>query len=202
MSPERQRAVFEAIRDLLPRTGRMSPAQLRAATGTIASRRELWANLVVHDPDVRWYWPLYWSQACDVWLLAWLRGQHTDWHDHGGSSGSFAVADGSLIEHYRVPSGRRLARRRLGTGEAVAFGPGHAHDVAHDGEGPATSIHVYSPLLTVMTYYQPTDYGLIARETVVIDGPDGARGQSRPAAVLADATSLAADLAVGAPADC
>jgi hypothetical protein len=198
VSPERQRAIFEAIRDLLPRAGRMSPAQLRAATGTIASRRELWTDMVVHDPDARWYRPLYWSQACDVWLLSWLRGQDTDWHDHGGSSGSFGVADSSLIEHYQVPSGRRLARRPLGTGEAVAFGPGHVQDVAHGGEGPATSIHVYSPLLTVMTHYQPTDYGLIARETVVIDGPDGARGRGGPATALADATSLAAD----APAAC
>jgi hypothetical protein len=158
----------------------MSPAQLRAATGMIASRRDLWADLVVHDPDVRWYRPLYWSQACDVWLLSWLRGQDTDWHDHGGSSGSFGVADGSLIEHYRVPSGRHLARRRLDTGEAVAFGPGHVHDVVHSGEGPATSIHVYSPLLTVMTYYQPTDYGLSATETVMIDGPHGARRRGSP----------------------
>jgi hypothetical protein len=179
----------------------MSPAQLRAATGAIASRRELWADLVVHDPGVRWYRPLYWSQACDVWLLCWLGGQGTDWHDHGGSSGSFGVADGSLIERYRVPSGR-LARRRLGTGEAVAFGPGHVHDVAHGGEGPATSIHVYSPLLAVMTYYQPTDYGLIASETVVIRGPDRARGRGRRATALADAAGSAADRAAGAPADC
>ena len=202
VSPERQRAIFETIQDLLPRAGRMSPAQLRAAAARIASRRELWADLVVHDPDVRRYLPLYWSQACDVWLLSWLRGQDTDWHDHGGSSGSFGVADGNLIEHCRVASGRRLTRRRVGTGEAVAFGPGHVHDVAHGGEGPATSIHVYSPLLTVMTYYQPSDYRLIASETVVIDGPDGARGRGRPATALAGATALTADLAVGAPADC
>ena len=127
VSPERQRAIFETIRDLLPRAGRMSPAQLRAATTRIASRRELWADLVVHDPDVRWYQPLYWSQSCDVWLLSWLRGQDTDWHDHGGSSGSFGVADGNLTEHCRVASGRRQTRRRVGTGEAVAFGPLRPH---------------------------------------------------------------------------
>ena len=59
VSPERQRAIFETIQDLLPRAGRMSPAQLRAAAARIASRRELWADLVVHDPDVRRYLPLY-----------------------------------------------------------------------------------------------------------------------------------------------
>jgi Cysteine dioxygenase type I len=88
---------------LAPRAGRLSPAQLRAVTQGIAGRRERWADLVVHDPDVRWYLPLHRSDACDVWLLAWEHGQDTDWHDHGGSSGSFAVAEGSLTQQYRVP---------------------------------------------------------------------------------------------------
>jgi rhodanese-related sulfurtransferase len=158
----------------------------------------------VHDPDVRWYLPLYRSSSCDVWLLAWEHGQDTDWHDHGGSSGSFAVAEGSLLEQYRVPSGHRLARRRLALGEAVAFGPGHVHDVAHGNEGSATSIHAYSPPLSAMTYYTATDYGLIARETVAIDGPEGARGRGGANTALARASESAARLGsdalpVGAP---
>src|ERR1700722_4286947 len=64
-----------------------------------------------------------------------------------------------------VPGGRRLGRRRLAVGEAVAFGPGHVHDVAHGGEGSAISIHAYSPPLSAMTYYTATDYGLIRRGT-------------------------------------
>ena len=108
--------------------------------------------------------------------------------------GSFAVAEGSLLEQYRVPSGRRLARRRLATGEAVAFGPGHVHDVAHGGGGSATSIHAYSPPLSAMTYYTGTDYGLIARETVAIDGPEGARGRGGADTALALATASAARL--------
>jgi rhodanese-related sulfurtransferase/predicted metal-dependent enzyme (double-stranded beta helix superfamily) len=194
VSPERQQAVMDTMRRLAPHSGRLSPAQLRAITVTLAGHRELWADLVVHDPDVRWYLPLHRSNSCDVWLLAWERGQDTDWHDHGGSSGSFAVADGSLIEQYRVPSGRRLARRRLALGEAVAFGPGHVHDVAHGGESSATSIHAYSPPLSAMTYYSATDYGLIARETVAIDGPEGARGRGGADTALARATASAARL--------
>jgi rhodanese-related sulfurtransferase/predicted metal-dependent enzyme (double-stranded beta helix superfamily) len=173
--PERQQAILAAICDLAPGTGRLSAGQLRAVTTTLAGRRDLWADLVVRDPDVRWYLPLHRSSSCDVWLLAWERGQDTDWHDHGGSSGSFAVAEGGLIEQYRVPSGR-LSRRRLAEGHAVAFGPGHVHDVAHGADGSATSIHAYSPPLVAMTYYTATDYGLIARETVAIDGPAGAPG--------------------------
>ncbi len=202
VSPERQQAIVDALHGLVPRAGRLAPAQLRAVTVKIAAHPELWADLVVRDPDVRWYLPLHRSNACDVWLLAWERGQDTDWHDHGGSSGSFAVAEGSLIEQYRVPSGRRLGRRRLLALEAVAFGPGHVHDVAHGGEGSATSIHAYSPPLSAMTYYTRTDYGLIARETVAIDGPEGARGRGGADTALADACASAAEFARHAlPAD-
>jgi rhodanese-related sulfurtransferase/predicted metal-dependent enzyme (double-stranded beta helix superfamily) len=194
VSPERQQAIADTMHDLAPRSGRLSPSQLRAITVQLAERRELWADLVVHDPDVRWYLPLHRSNSCDVWLLAWERGQDTDWHDHGGSSGSFAVAQGSLTEQYRVPSGRRLARRQLAAGQAIAFGPGHVHDVAHGEQGSATSIHAYSPPLSAMTYYTATDYGLIARQTVAIDGPEGARGRGGADTALAQATASAARL--------
>jgi hypothetical protein len=83
---------------------------------------------------------------------AWECGQETDWHDHGGSSGSFAAAEGCLVEQYRAASGRRLSRRQVAAGRAVAFGPGHVHNVAHGGSGSATSIHAYSPPLLAMTY--------------------------------------------------
>jgi rhodanese-related sulfurtransferase/predicted metal-dependent enzyme (double-stranded beta helix superfamily) len=193
VSPERQQAIQATLAGLAPHSGRLAPGQLRSITTALAKRRELWSDLVVHDPDVRWYLPLHRSNSCDVWLLAWERGQDTDWHDHGGSSGSFAVADGSLLEQYRAPAGR-LSHRRLGVGQAVAFGPGHVHDVAHGGQGSATSIHAYSPPLTAMTYYTSTDYGLIARQTVAIDGPEGGRGRGGADTALAKASASAARL--------
>jgi rhodanese-related sulfurtransferase len=192
VTPERQQAVAEVLGGLVPPTGRLAPAQLRAITSGLAARRSLWADLVVRDPDVRWYLPLHRSNSCDVWLLAWERGQDTDWHDHGGSSGSFAAAEGGLVEQYRGAGGRRIARRWLLAGEAVAFGPAHVHDVAHGGGGSATSIHAYSPPLMAMTYYTATDYGLIARETVAVDGPEGARGRGGAGTALAAAASASA----------
>ena len=202
VAPERQQAIAKVLGGLVPPAGRLAPAQLRAVTSGLAARRGLWADLVVRDPDVRWYLPLHRSNSCDVWLLAWERGQDTDWHDHGGSSGSFAVAEGCLVEQYRGAGGRRIARRRLLAGEAVAFGPAHVHDVAHGGDGSATSIHAYSPPLVAMTYYRPTDYGLIATQTMAIDGPEGARGRGGADTALADATASAAELSRDAlPAD-
>ena len=68
------------------------------------------------------------------------------------------------------------------------------HNVAHGGSGSATSIHAYSPPLLAMTYYQVTGYGLIARETVAIEGAEGARGRGGAETALADATAAAAEL--------
>ena len=192
VSPERQRAIGEVLGGLVPPAGRLAPGQLRAVTAGLAARRGLWADLVVRDPDVRWYLPLHRSNSCVVWLLAWERGQDTDWHDHGGSSGSFAVAEGCLAERYRAPGGRRIARRRLPASEAVAFGPAHVHDVGHGGGGPATSIHAYSPPLMAMTYYGATEYGLIAR------GRGGA-GTALAAASASAARLTSGSLPAGAP---
>jgi rhodanese-related sulfurtransferase len=176
VSSERQQAIREVLGRLVPDTGRLTPGQLKSVATELAARRDLWTDLVVRDPGVRWYLPLHRSRSSDVWLLAWERGQDTDWHDHGGSAGSFAVADGRLLENYRTPSGR-LSHRRLGRSQAVAFGPGHVHNVSHSGDGSATSIHAYSPPLVAMTYYSRASSGLIARETVAgIDGPAGDRG--------------------------
>src|SRR5262249_40705489 len=133
VSPERQQAIAEVLSGQVPQAGRLAAGRRRAVTADLAARRDLWADLVVRDPDVRWYLPLYRSSSCDVWLLAWERGQDTDWHDHGGASGAFAVAEGCLAEQYRAPGGRRGAPRRGGGGGAGAGGGPRAPD--HGGAG-------------------------------------------------------------------
>jgi len=44
VSAERQQAILDTLRDLVPRSGRLSPAQLRAVTVTIVAREELWSS--------------------------------------------------------------------------------------------------------------------------------------------------------------
>ncbi|HUK70021.1 MAG TPA: hypothetical protein VLW50_14925 [Streptosporangiaceae bacterium] len=75
VSPQRQRAIVGILADLVPRAGRLSPARLRAVAARIAANDELWADLVVHDPDARWYLPLARSSTCDVRLLGWEQGR-------------------------------------------------------------------------------------------------------------------------------
>jgi hypothetical protein len=64
-----------------------------------------------------------------------------------------------LTETYVEPSGwvrpgGRLRHRRLPAGDLVSFGPDHIHDVVNGSDRQALSIHVYSPRLRSMTFYE------------------------------------------------
>ncbi|GAA2059451.1 cysteine dioxygenase family protein [Streptomyces albiaxialis] len=111
---------------------------------SIAADRASWEPLVRYDPTVRWYHRLRTGPGYEVWLLSWLPGQGSGVHDHGPSSGVFAVLDGELTERSRD------ARRTLPTGTTRVFAPGYVHEVVNDGLEPAVSVHVYFPGLTEM----------------------------------------------------
>lgn len=170
---ERRQAIAEFLKPYLGIRSRLSPRQLGVVTSAMATSRRLWEDLVVEDAEQRWYMPLHLSPTCDVWLLAWLPSQDTDWHDHGGSSGSLCVADGALVEHLRTEGGHQVRSRRLHVLEPASFGPAHVHNVGHFGDTPAVSIHAYSPPLVAMTYYELTPPGLVASETVEVTSPEG-----------------------------
>jgi mannose-6-phosphate isomerase-like protein (cupin superfamily) len=103
----------------------------------------------------------------DAWLIAWPGGTVADLHDHGGSRGALHVISGSLVETipWRDDRGTvTIARREVHTGATLAFGAGHVHDVRNEDAAPALSLHVYSPPLTSMIYYDRSGDRLIPRE--------------------------------------
>ena len=128
--------------------------RLAAATGE-------WATLVRYTEDERWYHRLERGENHEVWLLSWLPGQRTGFHDHCGSSGAFAVVAGELRE--RTPAARRPqpASAAFPAGRARSFGPRHVHEVANESAAPAVSIHAYSPPLAGMRRYELTRSGLV-----------------------------------------
>ena len=193
LDDERRRDITEFVDPYLHGHYRLPPRQLGLLTGAVAAQRELWEDLVVLAPVQRWYLPLHRSESCDVWLLAWQPGQDTDWHDHGGSSGSFCVADGVLLEQLRTGGGHRVRTRRLSESERIFFGPAHVHNVSHSGSAQAVSIHAYSPPLVTMTYYELTPGGLVANETVVVTSPEGPRRELRRHRSLQGVDDLLAD---------
>ena len=129
-----------------------------AATATrLADAVHLWEPLVDYDPVSRFYARFARTTDHEAWLLTWVPGQGTDWHDHGGSAGAFAVVRGALTEEHarlRPDGGLEVAgTRTLGEGALRPFGTRHLHKVTNTGLEPAVSIHVYAPALTQMNGY-------------------------------------------------
>jgi predicted metal-dependent enzyme (double-stranded beta helix superfamily) len=101
----------------------------------------------------------------EVWLLTWLPGQRTGFHDHGEASGAFAVAAGELRETLGAPGARRIRHRTAGAGSVTRFAGRHLHDVGNMAAEPAVSVHVYSPPLSAMRRYEMTQAGLVLVRT-------------------------------------
>ena len=156
----------------LPFASRPPSTGAAALAVALSLRTDLWTPLVGYREDTRWtrlLQPAELAGALDpeleveladaeVWLLSWLPGQGTDLHDHGASSGAFAVAAGTLTE--RVVTADRRGRRPRGTsaelaaGRARFFGPHYIHQVRNVGDEPAVSVHVYAPRLRIMNTYR------------------------------------------------
>jgi len=128
----------------------------------VAQVPEAWSDLVCHDPAERRPVRLMATDAYEVWVIGWTTGQSVRPHDHGGSSAAVLVTEGELTEVTLL--GRR---RPLAPGAVHQLGPRVVHDVVNTSDAPATSIHVYSPPLSTMTYYDPVTWK--PEETVRIE---------------------------------
>ena len=144
----------------MPKKNR-SPINLVKIATSLANQRALWEPLVSYDPVARYYVRLAREQEFEAWLLTWLPGQGTDWHDHGGRARAFVTLRGALTErHAEVSYG--LPRivpgdRELVAGTLRSFGSRHIHEVTNRGIEPAVSMHVYAPSLVEMHQYEVRD---------------------------------------------
>ncbi|REE96762.1 cysteine dioxygenase [Thermomonospora umbrina] len=134
-----------------------APTGLRPAeiARSLAAAPQDWVRRVRLSTEERWYERLHEGDDHEIWLISWMPGQSTGFHDHGGSRGAFAVALGCLQEHDLSVS------RSLSAGEYREFGPSYIHEVGNVTNAPAVSVHVYSPPLTTMNRYDLTDGGLV-----------------------------------------
>ncbi len=139
----------------------IGPAKLARIAWRAAGRPEKWLSLVEYRADHRWYRRLTWSQDHEVWLLSWLPGQHTGFHDHGISAGAFVVALGCLSERSAFGGEPAASSRALDSGAVRSFGPGYVHDVGNEWSSPAVSIHAYSPPLSRMRRFGFDEDGLL-----------------------------------------
>src|ERR1700744_3070585 len=57
-----------------------------------------WMTRVRLNPAGRWYERIHLDDSHEVWVISWLPGQSTGFHDHGGWAGAVAVGWGTLLE--------------------------------------------------------------------------------------------------------
>lgn len=125
-----------------------------------------WVARVRLDPEGRWYEQIRVNDACELWLISWLPGQSTGFHDHGGANGAFGVVWGGLDEHVVSRGTVTSTARPVSAGEVRCFGPRYVHDVRNSSSGTvAVSVHAYSPPLSAMTRYDLTPGGLVPVRT-------------------------------------
>ena len=103
------------------------------------------------------------TDAYEAWLLGWAPGQHVGMHDHGDASGAFFVLAGELRE--LLPE-RRRSVVDLGAGSTGVVARGQLHDVGNVSDRPALSVHVYSPPLATMTFYDAAGRSALRTEAV------------------------------------
>ncbi|MEU5388180.1 cysteine dioxygenase [Kitasatospora cineracea] len=143
----------------------LSPNALRRIVRDLAERPERWLHRVRLSAEERWYERLELAEDYEVWLISWLPGQSTGFHDHGGSRGAFTVALGELEELALAGPEHGLTVRRLASGSERAFGPQYLHDVRNTAQGPAVTLHAYSPPLSEMAHYELRAGGLVRTST-------------------------------------
>jgi predicted metal-dependent enzyme (double-stranded beta helix superfamily) len=153
----------------------LTPQELAAEVRRLTSTPAEWVARVRLDPEGRWYEQIHMGDTYELWLISWLPGHSTGFHDHGGANGAFGVVWGELDEHV-VPPGPVTASPVTSSGSPVragkvrSFGPHYVHDVRNSSPGTvAVSVHAYSPPLSAMTRYDLTPGGLV---TVGTEGKD------------------------------
>jgi predicted metal-dependent enzyme (double-stranded beta helix superfamily) len=152
-----------ATRELVPGFSTLAAAELERIAADIRDRPELWEPLLVVDAHRRRYRLLYEDERTDIWVLCWMPGQSTGFHDHDVSDVGIAIARGMVVERQlRLPTGATALELRPG---ATRRGPaGYIHSVAHGEGAPAVSIHCYSPPLMKVGQYRVDTEGVLRRD--------------------------------------
>jgi hypothetical protein len=152
-----------ATRELIPHAPVLSTADLEQISIGIRDRPELWEPLLVVDAHRRRYRLLFEDERTDIWVLCWMPGQSTGFHDHDVSDVGIAIAQGMIVERQlRLPTGATSLELRPGD---TRQGPaGYIHSVAHGQGIPAVSIHCYSPPLMQVGQYRVDPDGVLRRD--------------------------------------
>jgi hypothetical protein len=140
-------------------------AELRRLVAEIAADPGAWRSLVRLDAHRRQFEQLWRDTHVDIWVISWMRGHDTGFHDHDLSRGAVAVVQGEVVEErLTLAGGPRVRRHRAG--DVFDFDASHVHRMRQDSAEPAVSIHAYSPPLWRMGAYAVDGDGTLRRASI------------------------------------
>ena len=154
-----------SLGELIPRDGILDPDELEQLARDIFDSPELWEPLVRVDPYQRRYELIYEDESIDAWVLSWMPGQGTGFHDHYISGVGICCAAGGIREDLMV-YGQGDTALHLRPGDSRQGGPGYIHRVRHDAGEPAVTIHVYSPRLDWVGQYRLDEANAVVRREI------------------------------------
>ncbi len=115
------------------------------------------------DGTRRRYTCLVDTDLFDAWMIEWCPSSNLELHDHGGSEGVVVVAAGVLVETYTDLLERHPLRTRILDSRGTFTVPAtRIHQLANPGPAEARSVHVYSPPLRTMTFYDHRPHRFLA----------------------------------------
>lgn len=139
--------------------------QLRHLVTRIAADPQGWRPLAQFGFGDRHFEQFWRDRHVDVWVLSWVNGNDTGFHDHDLSHGAVAVVAGEVVEERLILGGppRRLRHR---AGDVFDFDASHVHRMCLESDQPAVTIHAYSPPLGRMGTYVVDGDGTLRRQSI------------------------------------
>jgi predicted metal-dependent enzyme (double-stranded beta helix superfamily) len=156
---------FESDLPLRPADA-LSIPELRALARRLAADTSGWRHLVRHHPAARVFERIVDEPAVEAWLICWMHGHDTGFHDHDLSSGAVAVLEGQVREERLILGSASARSVEYSAGELFDFSPADIHRVVHHGDAPTVTLHVYSPRIARPGAYSIGPDGTLRRHQV------------------------------------
>jgi quercetin dioxygenase-like cupin family protein len=143
----------------------LSVEELERFVAVLAATPQRWQHLVRHSGDARVYEQIWDSEEVNAWVICWSEDQDTGYHDHDDSAAAILVIGGHVREE-RLRFGAVPEARVGGPGTTLIVPPTAIHRVLHAGDGPAVTIHAYSPPLKRTGAYRVGPGGELERTSL------------------------------------
>jgi quercetin dioxygenase-like cupin family protein len=168
---------------------KVSALDLRETLAAWAARKERWAPLTRHDPDERTYTLLHRDDEVELYVVCWMSGHDTGFHDHDESAAAITVLEGALSEERLALTG--TVETTLAEGDMVTIAREAIHRVRHAGHAAAVSLHAYSPPLQRVRHLRGRrKRGAAASPAAVRDAARGGRLNTEGSAMSTSDTVL------------